>query len=123
MSRRRSLQGFICGLAALALAAGGVACSGSKTGSEHFVGTWVYAGMIEPNCGSGSTVAPVDLTGYSTMITAIDSSHITVALGTVCTVRFDVDGFMATAQSGQSCTFDLGGTLGKQPVTITRWTL
>ena len=111
-------------LVGLALVIGGAGCGSSKTGSEHFAGTWVYAGMINPNCGSGGpAVAPIDLTGYSVVITATDSSHLSVALGTACTVKFDVDGFTATAQSGQSCSFNLGGTLGQQAVTITKWTL
>jgi len=107
----------------MALTVGPAGCGSSKSGSEHFVGTWVYAGVITPNCGTGPAVSPLDLTGYSVVITAPDSSHLSVALGTACTVKFDVDGFMATAQSGQSCTFNLGGTLGQQSVTITKWTL
>ena len=50
------------------------------------------------------------------------SSHVTVALGDICTVRFDVDGTVANASGGQSCTFDIQG-LGMQKVTLTRWTL
>ena len=111
----------LIGLAALAVCGGG-GCGSSKTGAEHFAGTWTYAGMIAANC-SGLTVAPLDLTGDTTVITATDASHLSVALGSLCTVKFDVDGFTATAPSGQSCTFDLGGTIGQQSVTITKWTL
>jgi len=109
---------------ALALGIGGAAgcSSGSKTGADKFVGTWTYAGTIDANC-SGLAVNPIDLTGQTATITEIDSSHIAVALGTLCTVKFDVDGFTATAQSGQKCMFDLGGTFGQQSVTITKWTL
>ncbi|HEY7376679.1 MAG TPA: hypothetical protein VIF57_31260 [Polyangia bacterium] len=111
-------------IAGLAAVAAGVAGCGSnaKTGSDKFVGTWTYAGMINPNC-AGSAQTPLDLTGYSTTITASDASHITVQLGTVCTVMFDVDGFTATAQAKQTCVFDLGATLGMQTVMITKWTL
>jgi hypothetical protein len=104
-----------------ALLAGAAGCSDSKSGAEHFVGTWTYAGMITPNCGT-TAVNPIDLTGYSATITEIDSSHITVALGTVCTVKFDVDGFSASAEANQSCMFDVG-TFGPQTVSITKWTL
>jgi hypothetical protein len=105
------------------LIGGAVGCSsGSKTGADKFVGTWTYSGAIDGNC-NGLTVNPIDLTGQSVTITEIDSSHINVALGTMCTVKFDVDNFTATAQSGQKCMFNLGGTFGQQSVTITKWTL
>jgi len=121
LARLAGLAGPI-GLAALALSVGGSGCGSSKTGAEHFAGTWTYAGMIDANC-SGLTVAPLDLTGDTTVITATDSSHLSVALGSLCTVKFDVDGFTANAPSGQSCMFDLGGNIGQQSVTITKWTL
>ena len=112
----------LIGLAALALSGGG--CNNSKTGADKFAGTWDYAGVITPNCGSGGpAIAPLDLTGANVVITATDQAHLSVALGTACTVKFDVDGFTASAEANQSCTFDLGGTLGQQSVTITKWTL
>ena len=109
---------------AMSLLIGAVAgcSSGTKTGADKFVGTWTYAGAIDANC-NGLAVNPIDLTGDSVTITEIDQSHINVALGTLCTVKFDVDGSTATAQSGQKCMFDLGGTFGQQSVTITKWTL
>jgi len=114
----------VVGVTALALSVGAAGCSNSKTGADKFAGSWVYAGMITANCGStGPAIAPLDLTGYSVVITATDQAHLSVALGTACTVKFDVDGFTATAQSGQKCMFDLGGTFGQQSVTITKWTL
>ena len=112
---------LVFGLAA-ALIGGATGCDSKKTGADKFVGAWTYAGGITPNCG-GTAYAPFDLTGYSTVITATDEAHITVALGTICTVKFDVDGFTATAQSGQSCMLDLGAPFGVQTVTITKWTL
>jgi hypothetical protein len=109
---------------ALAALVSGAACSDNpKTGSDKFVGAWVYAGVINGNCGGQPVSPPLDLTGYSTTITATDMAHITVQLGTACTVKFDVDAFVATAQANQSCTFDLGGTLGQQMVAIKKWTL
>ena len=51
-----------------------------------------------------------------------DSSHVSVALGTMCTVTFAVDGSTATAGAGQSCMLDIPG-LGPAAVSITRWTL
>jgi len=125
-SGSRSLWSFrtpLAGLAALALSVGG-GCNNAKTGADKFAGTWVYAGMITANCGAtGPAIAPLDLTGYSVVITATDQAHLSVALGTACTVKFDVDGFTATAEANQACAFDLGGTLGQQSVTITKWTL
>jgi hypothetical protein len=118
MTSRRALR-FIAGLAVMAAAGCG---SNAKTGSDKFVGAWTYAGAIAPNCG-GTAVTPIDLTGDSTVITATDSSHITLQLGTICTVKFDVDGFTATSQSGQTCMLDLGPPFGQQTVMITKWTL
>jgi len=107
---------------ALAALLCGAACSDNpKTGSDKFVGTWVYAGMINGTCG-GQAVSPIDLTGYSVTITATDPGHITVQLGTSCTVKFDVDGFVATAQGKQSCMFEIG-SFGQQTVSIAKWTL
>jgi hypothetical protein len=99
----------------------GVSGCGDKNGggAEKFVGTWTYAGSINPNCAS---IAPIDLTGDTVVITATDSSHLTVALANICTITFDVDGSKATAQSGQTCSFDIP-SLGPQSVMITNWTL
>jgi hypothetical protein len=101
-----------------ALAIGAMACN-DKSGADKFVGSWVYAGAIDPNC---QGIAAVDLTGDAVTITAPDSSHISVELAGYCTVAFDVDGFTATASSGQKCTFDIP-SLGPQAIAITKWTL
>jgi hypothetical protein len=121
MTSKLRLSSLIVGLSA-ALIAGATGCDNKKTGADKFVGAWTYAGGITPNCG-GMIYTAFDLTGYSTVITSSDEAHITVALGTICTVKFDVDGFTATAQSGQSCMLDLGAPFGVQTVTITKWTL
>ena len=86
---------------------------------SNFVGTWTYAGAINPNC---MDVAPIDLTGSVVTITATDSSHIVMNIVGFCMVKFDVDGFVATASAGQTCSLAIPG-LGPVPVTITRWTL
>ena len=122
-----ALRALRFGAGVAALVASAASCgSNAKTGSDKFVGTWTYAGMINPNCG-GAAVSPIDLTGYTTTITASDPAHITVELGPasapLCTVMFDVDGFTASAKSGQTCMFDLGATFGMQTVMITKWTL
>jgi|KBSMisStaDraftv2_1062788.scaffolds.fasta_scaffold1266947_1 hypothetical protein len=111
--------GLTVGMAALL--AGAAACSDNKTGAEHFVGTWTYAGMINPLC-AGTAETPLDLTGYSVVVTEIDQAHISVQLGTMCTVKFDVDGFKANAQPNQSCMFVIG-SYGSQTVMIKTWTL
>lgn len=110
-----SLWGLVAGLAI------GVASCGDKTGADKFVGSWTYAGAINPNC-TGANVAPIDLTGETVVITASDSSHVSVMLGTLCTVTFNVDGSTATAGSGQMCTFDIPG-IGPAMASITKWTL
>jgi hypothetical protein len=102
------------------LAIGVVSCS-DKTGSDKFVGSWTYSGAIDPTC-TGVTAAPVDLTGETVVITASDSSHISVALGTICNVTFEVDGMTATASSGQTCAFDVP-SIGSVTASITKWTL
>src|SRR4051794_9586662 len=108
----------------LGLAAGlaiGVASCSDKSGSDKFVGSWTYTGAIEPNC-MGATVAPVNLTGETVVITASDSSHISAALGTFCNIKFDVGGTTATAASGQTCAFDVP-SVGSVTASITKWTL
>ena len=106
------LIGLVAGLAI------GVACS-EKSGAENFVGTWTYAGAINPNC---MDVAPIDLTGSVATITATDSSHIVMNLEGFCMVRFDVDGFTATVSPGQSCSLTIPG-LGPVPIAISMWTM
>ena len=113
MTARMHLVGLGC-----ALAIGAMACN-SKSGAEKFVGSWTYAGAINPNC---QGIAAVDLTGDAVTITKSDSSHIRVELAGYCTVAFDVDAFTASASAGQSCTFDIPG-YGAATIGITKWTL
>jgi hypothetical protein len=115
MTSRLRLLGLV---AALALG-GGAACN-EKTGSDKFVGTWIYAGMIEANC---MDIAPLDLTGAMTTITATDSSHIRMDLQGYCALNFEVDGFTANAVGGQSCTLPIPGLPAPLPVGVTSWTL
>jgi hypothetical protein len=101
----------------LGLGTGG--CGGG--GADKFVGTWTYAGAINPNC-AGTPADPIDLTGQSVTITSTDSEHVMVALGTLCSVKFAVDGSTATAEANQTCMFTIPN-LGPATVTITKWTL
>ena len=112
MTSALRLIGLVAGLAI------GVGCS-EKTGAQNFVGTWTYAGAINPNC---MDVAPIDLTGSVATITATDSSHIVMNLVGFCMVNFEVDGFSATASAGQSCSLNIPG-LGPVPVAIQEWTM
>jgi hypothetical protein len=118
MTSKLRLLGAVAAVAIVA-----VGC-GEKTGADKFVGSWIYAGAIEPNC-TGQAVEPMDLTGVTTTITASDSSHISVALGTICSTKFDVDGSVATAGGGQNCTLDVPslGALSPLTINITRWTM
>ena len=113
MTARMHLLGLCC-----ALGIGAMACN-DKSGAENFVGSWIYAGAIDPNC---QGIAAVDLTGDKVTITAPNSSHISVELAGYCTIAFDVDAFTASASGGQSCTFNIP-TLGPTAIAITRWTL
>ena len=113
MTPRLHLVGLVC-----ALAIGVLACN-EKSGADKFVGSWIYAGAIDPNC---MNIAPIDLTGDTVKITSTDSSHIRVDLAGYCNVACDVDGFTASASGGQSCSFPIPG-LGTQSITITSWTL
>lgn len=99
----------------------GVAACDDKGGADKFVGNWTYAGAIAPTC-IGANVAPIDLTGETVTITKTDSSHVSVALGTICMVTFEVDGSTATAGAGQSCMFEIPG-IGPATASITKWTL
>lgn len=113
MTPRLLQLGLVC---ALGIAA---ASCGSKGGADKFVGSWIYAGAIDPNC---QNIAAVDLTGDAVTITATDSSHLRVDLAGYCNIAFEVDGFTASASGGQSCTFDIP-SLGPQAIAITSWTL
>ena len=112
MTSTLRLIGLVAGLAM------GVGCS-EKTGAQNFVGTWTYAGAINPNC---MDVAPIDLTGSVATITATDSSHFVMNMVGFCVVNFEADGFVATASSGQSCMLTIPG-LGPVPIAIMEWTL
>jgi hypothetical protein len=114
----RSLAAFVVAVAGLGL---GVAACDDKGGADKFVGTWTYAGAIDPKC-IGANVTPIDLTGETATITKTDSSHVSVALGTICMVTFEVDGSTATAAAGQSCMFEIPG-IGPATASITKWTL
>ena len=109
---------FVGLMFALALASGASSCS-ENGGAEKFAGKWTYAGAINPNC---MNIAPIDLTGDTVTITSTDSSHILVDLAGYCMVNCSVDGFTATADANQSCSFPIPG-LGTQSIAITKWTL
>jgi hypothetical protein len=117
---RSGLRAFVAvAVVGLGLALGAGACGGG--GADKFVGMWTYAGVINPNC-LGTPADPIDLTGETVTIMKTDSSHVSVALGTLCTVTFEVDGSTASAGSNQTCMFDVPG-IGPATVMITKWTL
>lgn len=107
----------IYGFVALAGLLGG--CGGGN--ADAFVGNWVYAGLITPNC-AGTTLPAFDLTGSPVTITKTDSEHVQVALDTSCVVTFTVDGNTATAGANSICTLEVP-TIGTAPIMITTWTL
>ena len=65
-------------------------------------------------------VAPIDLTGSVATITATDSSHIVMNLEGFCMVKFDVDGFVATASARSELLARTIPGLGPVPIAITR---
>jgi hypothetical protein len=109
----------------LGLALGVAACSSSSGGNaDAFVGTWTFtSGTITPmNCSiGGNSVPPVDLTGQTLVVTKIDDSHVSVALGTTCTSKFTTSGSTATVEANQSCGVMASGLTVM--VTISSWTM
>ncbi len=110
----------------------GCGSSGGGAGGDPaaaFAGTWTFnSGSIMPAC-TGATIAPVDLTGLSTVLTRKDGTHVGLVStsGIVCNVTFNVSGSTATAASGQTCTLDVGNVgglnVGTVTVSISSWTL
>jgi hypothetical protein len=94
-------------------------CGGGN--ADAFVGNWVYAGMITPNC-LGTQLPAFDLSGATVTITKTDSEHVQVVLDTSCVVTFTVDGNTAKANANSICTLDVP-TIGVADITITTWTL
>jgi hypothetical protein len=94
-------------LVALALGA----CSSNSNpgggGANNFVGTWTYgtgSTLMPMNCSILGTAVPnISLDGQMLVITKIDDSHISAALGSMCNIHFTVNGTTATADSGQTC--------------------
>jgi hypothetical protein len=112
-------------LLALAFAAA-PSCGGSGGGDQttNFIGAWRFSsGQLAATC-LGSPQAPFDLTGGPVTITKVDDGTITLTLtDTACMVKFQVSGNQGSAAPNQLCTIDVGGSLGMQTITITKWTL
>jgi len=90
-----------------------------------YVGTWTYSnGTLTPmNCSFlGQPIPQLDLTGDTVTISqGSDSAHIQFVQGTACTIKFTVNGTVATAESGQSCTITIDSIPAE--IKISSWTL
>jgi hypothetical protein len=101
-------------------------CGGGGGGDQttNFTGAWRFSsGQLAPIC-LGSPLAPLDLTGGPVTITKVDDGTIVLTFtNTACMVKFQVSGNQGSAPPDQLCALDLGGSLGMQTITITKWTL
>jgi hypothetical protein len=123
--RRMLRRHLVTSLFALSLSLSASACGGGGGADEtgKFVGAWTFqSGALAPMC-LGSTLAPFDLAGLPVTFAKVDASTISLTINPQCSVKFTVSGDHATAPAGQMCTLDLGGTLGTQPIMVTKWTL
>ncbi|HVX94101.1 MAG TPA: hypothetical protein VHK47_04235 [Polyangia bacterium] len=119
---RRHLLTSLFALSVVAVSCGGSG-GGGGDGTAKFVGAWTFqSGELAPMC-LGSTLTAFDLMGLPVTFAKVDASTISLTINPQCSVKFTVNGDHATAPAGQMCTLDLGGTLGIQPIMITKWTL
>ena len=70
---------------------------------------------ITPNCIGRQRRARSISTGETVTITKTDSSHVSVALGTLCTVTFNVDGSTATAVAARPARSTSRASARRQP--------
>jgi hypothetical protein len=116
---------LVFSLIALASAAA-PSCGGGGGGDQttNFIGAWRFSsGQLATTC-LGSPMAPLDLTGGPVTITKVDDGTIMLTLtGTACMVKFHVSGNQGSAPPNQLCPLDLGGSLGMQSITFTKWAL
>jgi hypothetical protein len=105
-----------------------LSCGSSSPGTGNaaaYVGTWTYSnGTLTPmNCTFlGQPIPPLDLTGDPVTISqGSDSTQIQFVQGTSCTVKFTVNGTVATALPNQSCTIMFDGQ--SAVLNVTSWTL
>jgi hypothetical protein len=111
------------------LAIGLGACSSNNPvgggGADNFVGTWTYGSgsMLMPmNCSVlGTTIPNISLDGQMVTITKTDDSHIVVNAGSMCSVKFTVNGSTATADSGQMCSITY--MIVTVTLNVSSWTL
>jgi hypothetical protein len=110
----------------LAFAFAAASCGGGGGGDQttKFIGAWRFSsGQLAATC-LGSPLAPFDLTGGPVTITKVDDGTIMLTLtNTACMMKFQVSGNQGNAAPNQICPLDLGGSLGMQSITITKWTL
>jgi hypothetical protein len=112
----------------LACASVGSCSSSSNGATDKFIGDWTFdSGMLSANC-NGLPPFSSSLAGNTlTLIKGTKSdlsSTLTSSMGT-CTLDLTVTGTTASADSGQSCTFNVSALGQTVPVTvnINSWTV
>jgi hypothetical protein len=106
-----------------------IGCSSSSNAApDKFVGNWTFSsGSLNAMC-NGLPPFMNDLTGQTLTLTKGMSSDLvstlTSTLGT-CTLKLSVSGTVASAEPGQSCTFNVpvGGLSVAVTVNINSWTV
>lgn len=127
MSKSKSLMSSRVNCIALVAGVLLLGCGSSSGGGNAapFVGMWTYSsGTLTPMSCSilGMTIPAQDLTGNTVTISmGADSSHLQFSAGTACTINFSVSGMVATAASGQPCTFTVQGVAAQ--INVTSWTM
>jgi hypothetical protein len=114
-------------LAGLILIAG-CSSTGPKAGVDKFAGTWTFdSGMLQAMCQSPIPPFSSDLAGQTLTLAKGTTSDLMSTLTTMlgsCSLKLSVAGTMASADSGQTCTFNvpLGGSTIPVTVAVTTWT-
>ena len=114
-------------LLGLILAAG---CSSTGPKSvDRFVGTWTFnSGALDATCQAPIPPFHSDLPGQTLTLVKGTSSDLMSTLQTMlgsCSLKLTVDGTMAVADPGQTCTFNVpvGTSAVAVTVAVTSWTL
>ncbi len=127
LARRREAAG-LAGVLVLACAAF-VGCSSSSNGAvDKFIGNWTFdSGTLDANC-NGLPPFSNNLAGQTLTLMKGTSSDLVSTLASslgTCTLKLTVSGTVASADPGQSCTFNVpvGGLSVAVTVNINTWTV
>jgi hypothetical protein len=110
------------------LLAAGCSSTGPKN-VDNFVGTWTFSsGTFQATCPPPIPPYSNDLTGQTVTLTKGTSSDLVSTLQTMfgtCSLQLGVNGSMASASPGQTCslTVTVAGTTLPVTLTVTSWTV